>query len=113
MHGIHHTSKVENKYLDVHERVEMVQRNKDGPLSSPALQWIVRICKRKSHENIELVKREPQVKFIRMMKISFTSGKIVPSVLRPQWPPKTCFEIKNKKYFIAVADFISLLVRSL
>ena len=40
--------KVENACLNVCEQMEVVQRNKDGPLPSPAVPEIVSICEKKS-----------------------------------------------------------------
>ena len=39
--------KIANKYLDFCERVEVIERHKDGPLPFPAVQWIVSACERK------------------------------------------------------------------
>ena len=44
----HLTWKVANKGLSVWERVEVVERNEYGPLSSPAVPWFVSIRERKT-----------------------------------------------------------------
>ena len=42
-------SQFANKYLNIRERVEVVKRNEDGSLFSPALQWIVNACQKKMY----------------------------------------------------------------
>ena len=44
-------SQFANKYLNIRERVEVVKRNEDGFLFSPALQWIVNVCQKKMYAN--------------------------------------------------------------
>ena len=44
MRGSHLTSKVTNECLNFRERMEVVERNKDGPLHSPTILWIVSVC---------------------------------------------------------------------
>ena len=47
IHDSHLTCKVENKFLNVREWVEVAEWNKRWPLPSLAIQWIVSVCERK------------------------------------------------------------------
>ena len=42
MPGSHTACKVANECLNLHEQVEVVERNKDDPLPSPAVLWIIK-----------------------------------------------------------------------
>ena len=44
--GSHLTCNVKKKHLNVRERVEVAEMNKDGPVSSPAVLWIVSVWKK-------------------------------------------------------------------
>ena len=45
--GSHLACKVANKCLNVRESMKVVERNKNGPLPSPAATRIVSVCERK------------------------------------------------------------------
>ena len=47
IYDIHLTCKVENKCLNVRERVEVIEWDKDGPLPSPIALWVVSVRERK------------------------------------------------------------------
>ena len=42
-------------YLNVHERVEMIERNEDGPLNLFIAQRIMSVCKRKHRQKANVV----------------------------------------------------------
>ena len=44
--GSHLTCNVKKKHPNVQERVEVAEMNKDGPLFSPAVLWIVSVWKK-------------------------------------------------------------------
>ena len=46
--GSHLTCKVANKGLNAHELLDVIERNKNGPFSSPAVLWIISVWKKKN-----------------------------------------------------------------
>lgn len=57
MRGSHLTSKVTNECLNFRERMEVVERNKDGPLHSPTILWIVSVCVKGNPDGTEKLRK--------------------------------------------------------
>ena len=71
--GTQLTCQVANKCLNLPEQMEVVERNKEDPIPSPAVLWIISVCERKSWLKKTLKKKNV---FLLWKKLNFRSWEI-------------------------------------
>ena len=92
-------AKLQNKCINVRERVEVVEWNKRLSLPSPAVLWIVSVCERKPWKKKKIIFKICYKSFIQeTSKKLYTKYREYRKILVLEtWPFRSCW--KKKTYF--------------